>query len=324
MLPTSLLRALRVSAILAAGLLSAGAALAQAVTMVPGTGVGLVPPKALPLSKSFSGFGDQALASSILIVEFPAEAYAQILPSFTPEGMKATGVEATGPAVDWRIAGGQGGRLIRGKQTAGGLVLRKWIVLAKGPGSTVMVTAQSPEDKASALPDAAIEAALKTIALKAPPAMSEQIAALPFAVGDLGGFRPVRVLSGSALLLTEGPRDTIPDASQPVVIVASGVGGGEHGDQASRSSFAREAMATVAGVSDLIVDDDTSFEKDGASWSRLAGFGTYRASSEAIWVVQVVRFAPGGYIRTVAITRAHDKDRLADRIDAVAGSVKPK
>jgi hypothetical protein len=300
------------------------AARAQAPTYVAGTGVGLVPPKGMTPAKGFSGFEDSGTGASILVAEFPPEAYAQLVTTFTPEGLAASGVQASGAAVDWKVQGGQAGRLVRGKQTAHGTVFRKWLLLAKGPSSTVMLSVQVPDAKSASFPDATVETALKTVALKAPPGLEEKAAALPFRIGDRAGFRPVRVLAGSGLMLTEGPSDVVTDASQPVVIVASALGAAGAQDKASREALAQQAFASIAGVSDVTIVSQTMEEKDGVGWSRIEGRGTYRSSMEAVSTLQHVRFEKGGYVRVVAIARSLDKDKLLPRVDALAASVTPK
>lgn len=300
-----------------------GAALAQAATTIGGTGVALVPPKGMTPAKGFAGF-ENTNGASILVAEFPPEAYAQIVTTFTPEGVTASGLKASGGAVDWKVGGGTGGRLIRGKQSAHGIEFRKWILLAKGPANTVLLSVQVPEGKNSAPTDAAVEAALKTVALKAPPSVDDQAGALPFRVGDRAGFRLVRVIAGSGLLLTDGPRDTIADASQPVVIVASALGTVDADDETKRTDLAQQAFATIAGVSDVTIVSQTMEEKGGAIWSRIEGRGTYRDSMEAVSTLQLIRFDKASYVRVVAITRSLDKDKVLARVDALAASITPK
>lgn len=301
-----------------------GSAQAQAVTYVGGTGVGIVPPKGMTPSKAFAGFEMRETGASILVAEFPPEAYAQIVSTFTVEGIAASGVQASGAAIDWKVAGGTGGRLIRGKQTAQGTVFRKWILLAKGPATTVMLSVQVPDGKAGSLTDAAVDSALKTVTLKAPPSLDEQAGLLPFRVGDRVGFRLVRVLGGSGLMFTDGPRDTIPDASQPVVVVASSITPVTATTKDEREELAAKSFDSITGVSDSSIVSRKTEEKDGVTWSRIEGRGTYRDSLEAISVLQLMRFEKTGYVRVVAITRSLDRDRILPRVDALAASISPK
>lgn len=315
---------LSASLCVAASLPGALPALAQGVSYVTGTGIGLVPPKGMHPSKTFSGFESPETGATILVGELPAEAYPQILATFTPEGLAASGLQAAGAAIDWKVAGGRGGRLIRGRQTAYGTVFRKWVLLAKGPANTVMVTVQVPDAKSASFPDAAVDGALKTVSLRTPPSLEEQASALPFRIGDRAGFRPVRVIAGSGLLLTEGPRDAIPDASQPVVIVASAVGVVGVHDKAGREALAEQAFSSIAGISDVSVVSKSLTEKDGAAWSRIEGRGTYRSSQEAVATLQLMRFDKAGYIRIVAIAGTLDRNRIVPRVEALAASISPR
>lgn len=305
----------------AAAAFVAAALPALAQTFPPGSAVGLVPPKGMTVSNSFSGFEDGKTGASILIADLPAQAYDQILATFTPEGMKPSGFEAAGPAADWSVKNGSA-RILRGKQTAHGLVFRKWVVLAKGSASTAMLSVQAPETAAQALPDSTIEAALKTVSLRQPPGLDEQIGSLPFRIGDMAGFRPVRVMSSSALLLTEGPQDTVVGASQPIVVVASAVG-----DTASikdRDAFGRMAFANVSGASDFVLDTQTTYDAAGATWNRIDGTAVYRQTGEAVFIQQMIRFSQTGYIRVLAISRTLDRVRLEPRFEQIAQSVAPK
>ena len=65
-----------------AAILTITAALAQP-SYPPGSRVGLTPPDGMVVSKRFSGFENPAKASSITVVEMPAEAYAELAAGFT-------------------------------------------------------------------------------------------------------------------------------------------------------------------------------------------------------------------------------------------------
>ena len=74
----------------------------------------------------------------------------------------------------------------------------------------------------------------------------------------------------------------------------------------------------------MSVDDEKVFDRDGASWSIIEGTGTYRTTSETIYVLQVTRFSGTGYLRAVGIARLAEKARFADRFKRVAESMVPK
>src|SRR5205809_796913 len=74
--------------------------------------------------------------------------------------------------------------------------------------------------EAQSRPAAAIKAALTTIAIRPPLAIEDQVSALPFRLTERAGFRPVRAMAGNALFLTDGVKDVVVGAEQPIAIVA--------------------------------------------------------------------------------------------------------
>lgn len=280
--------------------------------------LGLVPPPGMSRSTKFQGFEDQTTGASIVLAELPAEAHVQILASFTPEGMRPSGFAGAAPAVDWPIAGGEG-RLMRGSQEVAGITFRKWVILAKTGTLTAIVTSQIPEAATSAERDAAIEAALRTIAVRAAPSLDEQVKGLPFGLGDRAGFRVVRTLAGAGLILTEGPQDTVQDLSQPLVVVASSLRGVP--PKAERDAFARRAFATVAHVNDIQVDDAKRDERGGADWVRIVGHGTDAKTGAPVQVEQVIRFGEDGYVRAIGIWRRDEEARFGARFGRLADSI---
>ena len=299
----------------------ATAAQAQDVVFPPGSAIGLVPPPGMKVATSFAGFEDPATKASILLVDIPAGAYAEVLKGFTPEGLAKTGFQVSGPSAAWPVKGGEG-RLFKGKQTVRGLTFRKWVLLARSPATTAMLSVQLSDLMSSAVPDAAIDQALKTVTLRQPPALGEQVAALPFNVGNLAGFRIVRTISGSGLLLTDGPQDVVTGAAQPMIAIGAGTVG--PADAKGQLALAKQGFTSVAGVSDLLLDGEAAYTQNGSSWVRMEGRGTYRDTLEAIYVLQVMRFTPAGYLRTVVICRTLDKPYYEARFKALAESIAPK
>lgn len=283
-----------------------------------GSAVGLAPPPGLVPAKGFSGFQDPATNASIVIVEMPAEAYAQIVKAMTPDALKAKGFVVEGAIADWPLQGAQA-RIMRGSQNAAGIGFAKWVVVAGTPNTTAMITAQVPQAASATYPPAAIEAALRSIAFRAAASLTDQLAALPFTIGDTAGLRVVRVIAGSGLYLTDGPLDIVKDASQPLVIVAASLGRAPPPDQ--RADFARRAIATVNQVGNLVVGAQTSDSSGGVERIQTVGTGKDAGSGESMRVVQVVRFEGDGYVRVVGLARESD-GTLADRTSRLAASIR--
>ena len=78
----------------------APAALAEPVR-VPGTGVSMEPPEGFRPSEGFAGFEDPATSSSVLVVEMPPEAYAEIAPIFDSEELATESLSQQGVTVEF-------------------------------------------------------------------------------------------------------------------------------------------------------------------------------------------------------------------------------
>ncbi|WP_244936686.1 hypothetical protein [Methylobacterium currus] len=296
---------------------SASPALAAEAIFPPAASVGLAPPPGMVPSRAFAGFEHRS-GASILITEMPEEAYGQLVEKFTPEALRATGFEAQGSGAALRVAGGEG-RVLRGRQAANGQSYTKWVAVVRGGAGTGLVTVQVPEAARGQVPDEAVEAALTTIAFRAPGSLADQMAALPYTVGDLAGFRPVRTLMGNALMLTDGPKDIDPDGTQPLVVVAPAMGRAAI-PPGQEGAFARKALATFREIKDVTITEEDRSTRDGTVFHRLRAAGTDPKSGRPVAVTQVIRFDVTGYLRVLGLAPASQAEALA-RTERVAASV---
>lgn len=283
----------------------------------PAGSLGLVPPPGMSPAKAFAGFEHRS-GASIVLVEMPPEAWEPIRGRFTPEALAATGFRVRGGSEALPVVGGEG-FVLRGRQDANGLSYAKWVAVVRGGTGTGLVTVQVPESAAEQVPEAAVEAALRTVAFRAPGGVAEQIAALPYTVGDLAEFRPVRTLMGNALLLTDGPKDVDPEGSQTLVVVAPSMSRAavQPGQEAA---FARKALGTLREVKDLTVTDEERSTRGEAVLLRLRGSGADARTGRPVAVTQTILFEGPGYIRVLGLAGADRPDALA-RAERVAASV---
>ncbi len=206
------------AALLCLWLAAPASVLAQAgdgIVFLPGKALGLKPPAGFELSKTFAGFVHAESGSSFLLVQLPAAAFAEIKSGMTSEGLASQNITVTSNEpikID-----GYDGILVKGLQTAGENKVNKWILLLETPETAVLLTAQ--DLTGDSLDDATVLATLNSIQIRKPPPLDVQIASLPFTMGDLAGFRVVRTIAGSGVLLTKGPKDVVTDGSQPVLII---------------------------------------------------------------------------------------------------------
>ncbi|HTG37781.1 hypothetical protein [Sphingomonas sp.] len=292
------------------------ALLIQAAALFPqGGAIGLTPPADMREASDFTGFANAA-GDSIVIAELPREAWPQLVErlSATPPGRPLpNGVILDGPGDLIKLPNGERAVRWRGHQQVGGTRHAKWIVLAESAETTAVVTAQVEASRAADRAPA-IEAALATLRFQRPADLESAIAALPFVIGDRAGFRAVRTLMGSGLILTEGPRDTDPDGAQPLVVIASSL---DKRAPPDRAGFARKLFEGQPNFTRLTVGDVTT------GGDRVTITGTAVDRARYVTLRQHLRFVgDGGYLRTMCIWPVADD--LTQRCDRLAASVAPR
>ena len=297
-------------------LLSLPGALAAEPVYPPGSRIGLTPPKDMAVAKGFAGFENPAKLASISIAEMPAEAYPQLAASLNRQALKAQGVKVTSHQT--LTLGGRPAVLIAGDQD-GAAKLRKWVLALGDPGATTLLVAQSANTK-DGYTDAQMRAALKSVALRAPLSIDEQMTALPFRLGDRAGFRPLKVLSGNSLLLTDGSKDVIKNVEQPILILASSSNPVPPPGE-GREQFARATLASTQSLQDVVIERSQSFRLNGQDWHEIVARAKDAPSGQDVAVMQTMRFTPDLTVRMVGLTRAEARDRDLSRFRSVIDGV---
>jgi hypothetical protein len=309
------MRPLAVAALLAA--LVAEPAGAAGPVFPPGAAAGLVPPAGMSVVPGVSAFQDREKRARILIIDLPREAYGVLEREMTGESLAAKGLTemtretpalASGPAF-----------LVSGRQTAGTESIGKWILVARGAVSTAMVTAEVPAASAEAYPPPAIRSALLSLAFKAPPPIGQQLDALPFAVGDLGGFKPVRTL-GTALYLSAGTGDD--NGAKEALVVIGRAGGVPDSDK--MDLFARRLLSSLPTVKTLRVERSEPLRVRGMPGHEIRASAADAATGAPVKVVQWLRVERGSYVRVVAVTPEAEFDALMPRLRAVRDGIEIK
>jgi hypothetical protein len=279
---------------------------------LPGSRIGLTPPSDMAVSKRFTGFENPRRTASIALVEMPPEAYADVTAGFSKEALERQGI--TVMAREEIKVGGQAATLIAG-ELAGPVKLRKWVVAVADPGVTALVIAQSADGQLG-YDDREMRDVLKSIALRGPRPLEEQVSALSFRLGDRAGFRPLRVLSGNALLLTDGPQDTVKEMEQPVVIIGTSASPVPPPGEA-RERVARAALVANQSLKEFEIERSQSFRQGGVDWHEIVARAKDAPSGRPVVVMQTIRFATGGYVRMVGVTRAEQRDVYLPRFRQV-------
>lgn len=285
-----------------------------------GLNVGLVVPGSMREAKNFLGFEDEDAGVAILITELPPDAYPRVVEGLTPDVLQKQGL-AKAKREDWPVKDGKG-VFVSAQQQAGANAVHKWIVVASSPLSTAVVTAQVPDTALNTYSDAAIRAALKTLTFRKPPPMDEQVAALPFSIDKQAGFRVSRVLAGSGLLLTEGPKDSIKGAEQPIVIVASG--DGAIPGTLEQDRFARQAFNGLVSITAPEIKTARNMTLRDVPWHEITAVARDPETKDKIFVMQAIRFDTTRYIRLIAMARERDQKKMLARFETIRDAITPK
>ena len=299
-----------------AGLAALHPARAATAAFPDGSRIGLVlPPGDLKPSTTFSGFEDSARKVAITILDLPGRAYEAL-------EQAAFGRKIKGLTVDKRelfsFAGGIG-YLISGRAKIDGEDAHAWYLLAntmtRQAGRVGMfIRVHVPDAARAAYPDAAIRAALRSVTFRMPP-LAELVKHLPFELGDLAGFRLMRVAPPALAVLIDGP--TNDPVHHPYMIIS--VGRGAPQEPSAQARLARDLLNTAPVHVGAVTSAETI---------RLRGTPVYeiRANAKgpdgaALELVQWVRFGGSGFLRIVGVVHKDDWDRLFPRFRAVRDGI---
>jgi hypothetical protein len=266
-------------------------------TFPVGSPIGLVPPPGMTPSKNFFGFVDPDNNAAIIIRSLPAAAFPQIEKTVNNAAIKAQGV-----TVDKRetvqLAAGKG-ILIVGQQVAEKKSYRKWMLFATAGDFTALITAQVPAEAKTAYPDAAMRAALTSMAVRASVPEEEQLALMPFKMTTLGGFHVEGVVPGRAIILTDAQKDGPKDKLPARLLVAALTGGPSEADD--RGNFAQVTFAGIADITEVRLTVSEPLRLNNQPGHQIMADAKDARTGAAVKVVQWLRFGGGGFLQFVGI-----------------------
>ena len=300
-------------------LVAATSAFAAEAVYPIGSRVGLSPPGKMQLSANIRGFEDHDAQAMMLVLEMPANAYPEVEKSLSPETFQKQGMIPE-KRESMTLAAGKG-LLVTGRQESDGHKVRKWIFLATLPELTVLIAVQIPEAAADVYPDAAVRTALASLTVRASVPVDELLKLVPIVFDDLSGLRPFRVVPPNLIFLTEGPKDTMEAAEQPIFAVSIGSGGPEK--TPDRDNFARNLLSGMAEFKDVRIVSRDMLKLGMIPMHEIQAEAKDAKTDVAMKFVQWVRFGNGGFVRMVGIARADAWRDAFPRFRTVRDSIRP-
>lgn len=284
--------------VLAGVVLAAAPALAADAVFPLNSRVGLVPPPGFTASSKFAGFENTPQSAAILLVELPAEAYADVEKGFTDEALKARGmaVEAREPLT---LKDGRG-FFVSGPQESGGAKRHEIVMVATLSGVTTIVSLQMIQDSHASITDAVARAAFATLAVRTVPE-DERLAVLPYKLTNLAGFRLVRSAGDGSAILTEGPEDAVAAVEQPFVVISVAVSNAQTADE--RNKLALQIFRGAPGLKDVKITRAEPLRMGNLQGFEIVADAKDRSSNTDVTAVQWLRFGGNGYIQIFAIAR---------------------
>lgn len=312
---------LRLAAVILAAALGAGQALAAEPVYPPGSRFGFDPPSDMGLSRRFTGFERKEGGATVSVVELPPNAFPELVTGFTDASLLSQGF-----AVEKREAvkiGDDEAMLYTGEQPADpnapGPAIRKWILVVGSASVTGLIIAQ-------ALPEAETEATMRKlvtgVTIRPALSLADQVEALPFRITDSAGFRPVRVLAGNSVLLTDGPKDQMQNLEQPILVLAQAVQQPPSAEQ--RDGFARSALYANQTMKDFVIERAQSYRSKGVEWHEIVARAIDMPTNVPVVVAQTIRFNPDGYLRAVGVVREDQRAGVLAKFREVVDGVQVK
>ena len=274
-------------------------------TLIPGTGVSLLPPAGFVLSDQFSGLINPDNLSSILIIELPPEAYSTLASTFssTPEDI-TTAFARRGTMIEVeRVTtisiGNAQVPLVIGTQTAGSQQVEKYFTLL-GEERKILLSFNLFDS--SLLDEEKIVETIQSVNIASVPSLQEKVAELPFTFDVAEPFQIAEVLVGSSVLL-DLDGELASSEEEPLVVIGSSVSPMQAADLIALSS---EQTVEFAGGE---------------------GYFTQALMSDAVTLqyLRYVRVLPNQfYIEMVVWGEPEELEELMPALEAIRESIRVK
>ncbi|MGH6726454.1 MAG: hypothetical protein ACREB8_07915 [Pseudolabrys sp.] len=301
---------------LCAAVAAMGPALAGETVFPPGQRIGLAPPGDLKPSTRFPGFEDIDRKVTVTTLNLPPGTYADIERALRTQNQHGL-TDVKQEAFSFHSGAGT---LITARAQIKDVDIHKWILLATagaGKGLDIMIEVNVPDAALAVYSDAAIRQALASVTFRPSP-ITEQLGMLPFKLGELAGFRVVKVFPTGGVVMTEGPNDDV--GNQPYLAIA--IGGGAPEQANDRALFARDLLVSVP-LRDLRLQSAEAMRIGGAPGYEIRAQAT-GPNNQPLLLVQWLRFRGGNFLRILGIAPKDNWDTLFTRFRAVRDGIEPQ
>jgi hypothetical protein len=282
--------------------------------------IGLAPPSGMTTSRTFLGFEDAQNSAYIRLVALPPQAFGELEKTLTSETLKKQRMTVL-RRERLTLPSGQALLVVTRQEANAGRIV-KWLLIAPLPDLTALVSMEYPDQAATKYSDQDIRKAFASLVSRSVVPKEEQLALVPFKLGDNGGLRLVRVVPGVAVQLTDGPSDTIDGADQAQLVVSVASGGPQQ--SSDRDNFARMAFAGLPPFTNIRLLSSESMRIGGMPGHELRAEAKDPKTGAQVDIVQWLRFGTGAYMRIIGFGPRQSWTQTFHRFRAVRDGLEPR
>ncbi|MBN8981514.1 MAG: hypothetical protein J0I29_09620 [Rhizobiales bacterium] len=293
------------------------AAHAADVVFPSGARVGIVPLDGLKASGEFVGFENDDKTLKVGVAEIPPAAFTAVETAFK-EGKPVADGNKVEP---FKTTAGDAYLTVESRKD-GGATYKTYSVIAKGENFSAYLISQIRDGSAKAPSDADIRKMLATLTVRKDVPVDEQLSLLPFKVGELSGFKTVRLLAANvSVLLTDGTEETTLDGAPYIVI---GTVPQNPATQDDRARFAEQAARAIPGLRSVRITTNEPIRIDSTPGFETRMDAIAGKGDTPVQVVQWLRFGSGATLRIIASSTKDEWPKAFPRFRAVRDGVAPK
>jgi hypothetical protein len=279
------------------GLLLFNGAMADPI-FPPGSRIGLVPPSDMKFSMLSGQFENPAKYASVRFRELRPDDYPLLISTITKESP-----DGQAPRIlsreDMTIVG-QPALLVTATQASShGFQLKKWLLAVRDPTLAMFVVVQSI-DSSEGYSDLQIREMLKSVVARPSVPIEREMAALPFAIKEKAGFRPVK-MNASSLSLTDGTKDALYLFDQPVLTVVR-IPVPQARSKERQEEYALKLIEDDPELTDVAVERSDAFQRNGSARHEILATAKDAMSGKPLVLTQTLVFDLRGTLRVLGIT----------------------
>jgi hypothetical protein len=283
----------------------------------PGIRVGITPLVGLSKAKTFVGFETEDRGVKVLVAELPADAYSEVMNAFKayPEGaggVKPESIETAAGLAYYTVENAKDGASS----------VRRYSMILPGGTFSGYIAVQVPENASKIYTDDAIRQMFASAVIRKEVPVEEQLAQMPFKIGELSGFKNVRTLAvGGALVLADGD-ETKGFEAAPFMVV--GIVAATPNQPEDRGRFAQQAATTIPGVRDARITMSEPQRIDGTPGYETRIDAVSGKDNTPVTVVQWLRFGAQSSLRIIGSAPREEWAKAFPRFRAVRDGIQPR